>query len=777
MKFQLKELHLCRKHIRKMKQLIFILILTYITVCANAQVVAGKIVTTEGTPVESATVVIQTTDSTFVDAAYTDSLGHFSITSELTKYRLIVQHLLYETSEQTCSTQSNLVIHLKEKENAFDDFVVKGERPLFKLTGGKISYDMPRLLTGKIVSNIYESLLQLPGVREQDGVLILAGAESVTILLNGQNTSMPMENLITTLKSLPYTQMQSAEIMYSTPPQYHVRGSAINIILKEKKAGKDIQGEINTAYTQKHYTSYLAGGSLLYATPKLAMNLNYAFNRNHEQQGLEVYSRHLYKSTITNIDQFNNGSQKANEQNIRLGLDYKLSKTDELNFTYTSQLITGKESKERSDGTFSNSTTLKENIKPIQMHNLLLNYTTSFGLKTGMEYTRYQDQTNQHFQEYNKEKENNFITNSKQKIDKYRMFADHTHTVGSWNINYGAQYIHATDQSSQLYHSLINQNLSAMNIDSELKEYTANAYIGFQNNFGDKLSLSASLTEEYYKFAGAKEWTLFPALQASYSIAPSNLMQFSFSSNKVYPNYWELHGGKNYLNGYAELHGNPLLRPYNVYSSQLSYILKSKYILTVYYNYNDNYSVQLPYQSSDRLALIYKTLNFDYKQVAGLNLIVPFRISERINSRLTLNGFYDKVKSSHFHDISFKNDNFVGYSRLDNTINISSKPNIKMEISGAYISKNIQGPADISSLWNLDAGIKWSFWSDCAELRLKGSDLLNTWTPNMLMKYDNQNLRMNITPNSRAISLSFTYRLNNFKASKQKVDASRFGTK
>ena len=161
----------------------------------------------------------------------------------------------------------------------------------------------------------------------------------------------------------------------------------------------------------------------------------------------------------------------------------------------------------------------------------------------------------------------------------------------------------------------------------------------------------------------------------------------------------------------------------------------------------------------------------------GFNLVVPFRVGERIDSHLTLNAFYDKVKSTHFHDISFTNDNFVGYSQLNNTINVSSKPNIKIEITGAYISKNIQGPAELSALWNLDAGIKWSFWNDCAELRLKGNDLLNSWTPDLIMKYNNQNLRMDITPNARAISLSFTYRLNNFKAENRKIDGSRFGTK
>lgn len=214
--------------------------------------------------------------------------------------------------------------------------------------------------------------------------------------------------------------------------------------------------------------------------------------------------------------------------------------------------------------------------------------------------------------------------------------------------------------------------------------------------------MSASLTGEYYKLADFDEWTIFPALEATYSIAPSHMMMFFFSSDKVYPGYWVLHGGTGYLNGYAELHGNPLLKPYREYSGQLSYILKSKYILTAFYNYLKNYSDRLPYQSPDRLVLIYLSLNFDYKQTLGLNLIIPFNVRRVLDSRLTLNGFYDKVKSYNFHDTSFDNDNLVFYSRLDNTINLSSKPNIKLKFNTAYISKNIQGPAELSGLWNMD---------------------------------------------------------------------------
>lgn len=87
----------------------------------------------------------------------------------------------------------------------------------------------------------------------------------------------------------------------------------------------------------------------------------------------------------------------------------------------------------------------------------------------------------------------------------------------------------------------------------------------------------------------------------------------NISSDKVYPSYWEMQNNVNQLNSYAEIQGNPSLRPYDDYSGQLSYIFKNKYILTFYVNYSDDYAVQLPYQATDRLALIFKTQNMDYR--------------------------------------------------------------------------------------------------------------------------------------------------------------------
>ncbi|MDR2118580.1 MAG: TonB-dependent receptor family protein [Tannerellaceae bacterium] len=586
----------------------------------QAQTVRGRVTGKDNEPVEYATLVLQTPDSMYVNSTYTDSAGRFVLSSGIMPaYRLIVQHVLYETYETDGSGEYEVDITLTEKENILGEVAVMGERPLVRLIDGRITYDVPLLLSGRSVSSAYESLLQLPGVREQNGSLVLAGASSVTVIINGQATSMPHENLMAALKMYPADRIQSAEIMYGAPPQYHIRGAAINLVLKGEASGNGLHGQVHTAYTQKQYANHATAVSVLLPVSKLTADVHYAYNRNQSKSGVDVYSNHLYRGTVHRIEQFNRGNRKSGDHHIRAGLDYRLTENSRINLAYTSQITAGMDHNESSEGAFSRSFNHKENRSPIQMHNVQADYTSGFGLNTGVEYLAYRNYTGQRFMEQMPGKENEFVADARQTISRYRFFADQSHGFPSgWTLRYGAQYLFAADRSSQQY-----VGLPGLDINSRLNEHTANVYGGMEKNFGQKLSLSASVTGEYYEIGDWSEWTLFPALEMTCFVSPSQIMQLSFSSDKVYPAYWEMHGAASFLNGYSEIHGNPLLKPYRDYSAQFNYVLHSKYIFTLYYHHQDKYFAQLPYQAHDRLSLIYQTLNFDYKQTAGLNLIIP----------------------------------------------------------------------------------------------------------------------------------------------------------
>lgn len=753
-----------------------------LSLCINnvyAQKITGVITDRDNNPIEFATIVLQTTDSVFLNSAYTDSVGRFSIKTDTLPVIITIQHLMYETYQKKCNTKAIGSIQMNEKSQMLSEVSIIGEYPLVRVIDGKMTYNMSQLLTDKMATSIYDAILKLPGIHIQKGTFQLIGANNVTILINGKKTNMDENQLNNLLKNMPKERIREAEVMYSAPPQYHVRGAVINLVLDNAIYDtQQLQGQINTLYNQGYYKNFQGGVTILYNTPKTLTDFLYSFGYNQVRTGQEIISQHIFNDQVSDINQSDRGYSVKPIHTIRLGNDWLINDKDKITLAYTAEIQPWMRSFNSSNGTYSDSENKKNTDKPVQMHNIALNYTSGFGFSTGIDFTSYKNHTTQHYRERMEGKEDFFDARSKQDIRRLSFYADQSHSLGKgWTLNYGTKFSFASDKSSQIYHSSVSHNWSDYDSDSQLNEYTYDLYAGFSKRFANNLSLNASLTGEYYKHKKIDYRSLFPMMEITYTANPVSVFQLSVSSDKVYPSYWEMQNTTSYLNGYTEIQGNTDLRPAKNYSFQLNYIWKSKYIFTLFANYTDDFFCQIPYQSSDRLMLIYKTLNFNYSAKLGFNMMIPFRISRIFESRFILNGYYDKIKSDHYYDLSFTKNNLAIYTNLDNTFTISSKPNIKAELSGSYISRNIQGPMTINAMYRIDTGIKWTFNRNKAELSLKVNDIFNSWAPKELnLQYQTQNLRMKEVVDSRRISLSFTYRFGDFKPKAHKeVDQSRFG--
>lgn len=753
-----------------------------LSLCINnvyAQKITGVITDRDNNPIEFATIVLQTTDSVFLNSAYTDSVGRFSIKTDTLPVIITIQHLMYETYQKKCNTKAIGSIQMNEKSQMLSEVSIIGEYPLVRVIDGKMTYNMSQLLTDKMATSIYDAILKLPGIHIQKGTFQLIGANNVTILINGKKTNMDENQLNNLLKNMPKERIREAEVMYSAPPQYHVRGAVINLVLDNAIYDtQQLQGQINTLYNQGYYKNFQGGVTILYNTPKTLTDFLYSFGYNQVRTGQEIISQHIFNDQVSDINQSDRGYSVKPIHTIRLGNDWLINDKDKITLAYTAEIQPWMRSFNSSNGTYSDSENKKNTDKPVQMHNIALNYTSGFGFSTGIDFTSYKNHTTQHYRERMEGKEDFFDARSKQDIRRLSFYADQSHSLGKgWTLNYGTKFSFASDKSSQIYHSSVSHNWSDYDSDSQLNEYTYDLYAGFSKRFANNISLNASLTGEYYKHKKIDYRSLFPMMEITYTANPVSVFQLSVSSDKVYPSYWEMQNTTSYLNGYTEIQGNTDLRPAKNYSFQLNYIWKSKYIFTLFANYTDDFFCQIPYQSSDRLMLIYKTLNFNYSAKLGFNMMIPFRISRIFESRFILNGYYDKMKSDHYYDLSFTKNNLAIYTNLDNTFTISSKPNIKAELSGSYISRNIQGPMTINAMYRIDTGIKWTFNRNKAELSLKVNDIFNSWAPKELnLQYQTQNLRMKEVVDSRRISLSFTYRFGDFKPKAHKeVDQSRFG--
>jgi hypothetical protein len=133
-------------------------------------------------------------------------------------------------------------------------------------------------------------------------------------------------------------------------------------------------------------------------------------------------------------------------------------------------------------------------------------------------------------------------------------------------------------------------------------------------------------------------------------------------------------------------------------------------------------------------------------------------------------------KKDDFYDTPFNRSMNTFVVNMSNTFNISSKPNIKLDVSASYMYGAIQGIYDIGQIWNMDTGLKWTSPDNRIELMLRGQDIFKIGKQTTKIDYMNQYNTMRINPNAPALKLSFTYRFGNYKKAKiEEVDTSRFG--
>ncbi len=646
-----------------------------------------------------------------------------------------------------------------------DEVVVKGKKPQVIGEDGIMVVDLPGIVSDKPVNNILEALGYLPGVTNNNGMLGLHGASNVTIILNGELTNMPLQNLYQLLYTTPIDRLKNVEIMYSAPAKYHVNGAVINVVLKTPTPLDGLQGQVRAGYNQAHYGSYGGVLAATYALKDWTFDLNYGLTRSKSWSREETWSNHLYdgKRAMIEDDMRRIGQNWSNT--IFASASWKTFK-----LTYNGQIISDSKSRGLSSGTLGNFTNAYNMLSPVGYHNIALRYTAPFGMTVGGDYTRYSENRSQSLF-----KDADYLLGSenRQEINRWHVYIDQQHQFGKWQLDYGTEYQHSRDHSSQHY-SVLSDN---PDFDDYLNEDVASFYVGTQRSFDWGLSFNLSAKGEYYHNKYQHNWNFIPQFGATYYKTPKSIFQLNLSTRRIYPSYWELHGGTSHINDYSTVIGNPELQPYIQYDAQFNYILRQKYIATLYFQYGDKATVQLPYQSPEALNLVYQTINMNYERVLGLNLYAPFGVGYIWNATATANVMNRRAKANHFHDISFDNSKWVFYGSLSNSFKFSPNSPISLSIDFSYISPSLQGIADLSSIWKVDAGIKWQFGTNRnCEFDLKADDIFNKWSPTMTINHAGQNYRMKVRDMSRNLKLTFIWRFNGFKPKDVEIDTSRFGT-
>lgn len=368
------------------------------------------------------------------------------------KKTLVSFLLLFVCLAVAAQTAADDSLRLDSIVRTLPEVMVSGERPVVKVRGGALVYDINRLAGSATTDNAYDALKALPGVVETDGQLTLGG-QAVTVIMDGQVTNLSQEQLAQVLKSVPKDRVGDVEVMYNAPAKYQVRGACININFRHETAERQtLTGEVLGSYDQSHHAAFQERASVVYMGRKLSADLMYSHSHGDSFNTREITSHHaLDDGSLHNIQSFERTLATGHNHKLRLSAGYGFSDNHRLSLTYYGNYATT-DNRQRITGTITGRNDLDS--KP-WLHDVMLDYKMPSGTNIGAEYTYYNSPQTQRLSSVLTDRELNYLVNNRQRLDIWRVYARQEHTFkGGWALNYGASYIRSTDNSRQEYEEL-----------------------------------------------------------------------------------------------------------------------------------------------------------------------------------------------------------------------------------------------------------------------------------------------------------------------------------
>lgn len=686
-------------------------------------------------------------------------------------FLLSVANVKAQTRTQTDSLTMETMLH------NLPEVMVKGSRPIVKAERGMLSYNMPLLLKQLPADNAYEALTRIPGVSDATGSISFSGNE-VTLIINGQATTLTQEQLTERLKAMPAAQLAKAEVMLSAPARYHVRGMAINIVTKDYAGTNQLSGQIIGGMRQNKYANEFGNLYLSLQRGKFGLDAQYKYvNGNSYGESSRIANHPLGNNRIHYNDETGQKSFGITH-NYRLGMNYAFSKNHRLDVAYTGHW----------DKRCSNSNTTGSSISGMHhdsheyLHNVDVNYSLPFGLTLNGSYTYYRTPQQQaldgtmHTDESMSETERNLTSGSEQTINKWMFTADQTHSLAhGWGLSYGVKGQFTSNKS---YQTTIDKEGSVLpdgTSSVDLNERIWNIYAGFSKQINKALSLEASVAAEQYHSPIWDKWRVYPTLNALWNVNDNHLLNLSFSSNSEFPSYWSTMSNVFYSSTYSEIHGNPDLKPFAYYNVNLMWQIKRRYTLMAFASLKPDYFVQLPYQTTERMAVIMKETNFDYSNSYGLQASVIFNAGKWLNGNVFAVGTYKHDKSSNFFDLPFNRKKFSVILGGTVSVKLCNTQDLRLILNPFYQTKAIQGVYDISPIFRMNAKLQWSSHDGKWGLRLNGSNIFNNLYDTRSVQ-GNQDYRMKINYNWASVTFAVIYKFGGYKEKTVKeVDTSRMG--
>ena len=639
-----------------------------------------------------------------------------------------------------------------------------------------------------------EVLERAPGVTvdQQNDQLKLRGKEGVIVQIDGKQTFLSQQELMTLLRNTPSDNIEKIELITNPSAKYDAAGNSgiINIKMKRNKS-YGTNGNVNLGGGYAKYGRGNATATLNHRAGKLSTFisagafLNKGFNNN------SIYRKIPFEDKVTIFDQRTERINKSEYYNVRAGLDYFV--TDK---TTVGVLVSGFKSESSNPFGQTNTRILNEDLTLQRTFRTDVfnggkqnNISTNVNLKHqfddkgkeltfDVDYVNYngnnRSQLDTRYAKPNGEQDgnpeqvrNNMPSNINIGVAKF----DYTQPLWKGKFETGLKASYVASDNNMIFETKLDDWMLDPTRSNQFK-YTENvnaAYLNYSGSISKKVKYQLGLRGEHTHSIGNSVTlnqkrdrnyvNLFPSIFLSNQLDTNNVVNLSYSRRIDRPNYQSLNPFEFYLDPYTFQKGNPNLKPQYTNSFQLVHVYKNFLNTTLAYSrIKDMIADELPQQIASENKTFVTSDNLDNQDNFSLTFSVPIPIRKWWTLQTNFTGVYNHYNSIYLDEkLEIKQASWNMYASNQFTM----KKGWSAEISGWYNSRAFYGLYAAKPMGMLNAGLQKQIWNKKGTIRLNVNDIF--WTNKFRGKamYKDIDFAVKSEWPSRQFRLTFTYAFGN----------------
>lgn len=792
---------------RKIMTLLAVLAISFVSQAQNWNgKITGTVIDGNTKTIESATItLLRAKDSSVSKMSVADKTGKFVFEGiPEGKYMVSISAVGHNKgfSETFEITHSNPTITLKTVElvpqaKNLSAAVVTAKRPLIEQKVDRTIVNVEASVTN-VGNSALEVLEKSPGITvDKDGNISLKGKQGVVIMIDGRLSYLSGPDLANMLRSMSASQLDQIEIMTNPPAKYDAAGNSGIINIKTKKNKQfGYNGSLTTGYTQGRYPRFNESGNFNYRNGKINLFTSLNYNRNHRGEDL-IISRNFRESSTKNIVSiFDQTSKMENENHFysgKIGLDYSVSKKTSLGFVLNGFYNPKTWKSNTNTDIFDPNRILTSQTKTYSQNDeKWKNFSSNINFKTvldsagqeitaDLDYIQYRSTSVQPLVSSYYDNMGNLtktpdtlMGNLPQDITIYSGKVDYTLPLkkgAKFEAGIKSSYV-KTDNNAN-YDSLQNGQIVHDFNRSNHFVYEENinaAYLNYSRPLGKKWNGQFGLRMENTNAKGNQLTTgvefkrnytqLFPTVYLQHIANEKNSFVINYGRRINRPNYADLNPFIHFLDRYTFEQGNPNIKPQFSHNIELSHTYNRFLTTTLNYSTTTDIIQQVIEQNEVSNETFIKKANIASRKQVGIAISAYKEITKWWSGNVYMN-----FANNHFKGVVNNEHISIGIAMLM----VQAQQQFKWgkgwgaEVSGFYRTKGLEGVIFIKPIGQVSAGFSKQVLKNKGSIRLNVRDIFAGGKFKGYSKYGNVDANFINVNDSRAVSLSFTWRFSKGK--------------